>query len=298
MSKVLYIVFLQLIVLSCKGQPDKLIACGSDKVIIISANKTNEDLESRMLWEWSPYDAKSLPEEYKKKYFIKIDECKPTKNGNQIMITASTGGVAIIDKPTKDVVFYSYLANAHSIEELPNDRIAVAGSNHEKGNCVAIFNRHTFGEEPITKSKLFAGHGLVWDKTKQLLFVLGGNELQTYKLIHWESKSPKIELQERWDLPDVGGHDLISYSSDELLITTNNNVWVFNKSNGGFKIFTQLGNQKFIKGLSVSKGENKRIAFVQGEEKWWSHNIYLTNPYLKITQPSINFYKVRWWNYD
>lgn len=299
MSKVFYIVFLLSITFSCNNKPDKIIACGSSKVIIIGVNNLKDTKGSELFWEWTPYDAKTLPKEYKEKYFKKIDECKPAKNGNEIMITASTGGVAIIDKVSKDVVFYSFVANAHSIEELPNNRIAVAGSNHKNGNCVSIFNKNTSGEKPIYKSKLFAGHGLVWDKNRQLLYALGGNELIAYELLDWNSEFPRIKIKKQWDLPDIGGHDLVNYSSEALLITTNNNVWIFDKSLENFEIFKLLGNQKFIKGLSILKGENARIAFVQAEEaKWWSHNINLTNPDKRITKSFMNLYKVRWWNYN
>lgn len=295
---IICIVFLLSIAFSCNTQPDKLIACGSNKVIIVKINNLKDTIEPKLLWEWVLFDAKSLPKEYQENYFNKIDECKPVNNGNEIMITASSGGVAIIDRTTKDVVFYGFVANAHSIEELPDNRIAVAGSNHEKGNCIAIFNKKSFGEKPIYLSELYAGHGLVWDKRKQLLYALGGNVLQAYTLVDWSSKLPKIQFEEQWGLPDIGGHDLVNYNSEALLVTTNNNVWTFNKSLGSFEVFKPLNDQKLIKGISVSESGDRRIVFIRAEEKWWSHNIYLTNPDEKITNPSINLYKVRWWNYD
>ena len=279
--------------LSCTIKNEaNLIACGNNKVVIIQKHNKNEAVNYK--WYWSPSDALSLPKKYKENYFNKIDECKPIKNGSKIMITSSTGGVAIIDKKSKDVDFYTYVANAHSIEELPNNRIAVAGSNNENGNCVAIFNKNVSGGKPIYKSKLFAAHGLVWDKKRQLLYALGGNELQLFKLIDWSSKFPKIKLEKQWSLPDVGGHDLVECNSENLLITTNNHVWLFNKKTEQFHVFKPLENKKNVKGISRKKGTNE-IAFIKAEEKWWSHNIYLKNPNMNITIPSINLYKVRWY---
>ncbi len=283
----------------CKGispLDGSVIACGSDKVILVDVKKRNTN-SPNIIWAWQPSDARSLPLTYKQKYFNKIDECKPIAEGQKIMITSSTGGVAIIDKPSKDVTFFSYVANAHSIEELPHARVAVAGSHHDHGNCIAIFNTNRSGMEPVYKIRLYAAHGLVWDSNRRLLYALGDDTLKAYKLMDWYTERPKLKLYKEWNLKDTGGHDLVRFSSRELLVTTRDNVWIFNKEMEEFNIFKPLGHKKNIKGLSISGPHNPRIAFVQAEEKWWSHHIHLTNPMDTLSIPFMNLYKVRWWNY-
>ncbi|WP_339916915.1 DUF6528 family protein [Yeosuana marina] len=259
--------------------------------MIIDIKKSTKN-NSEVIWEWQPSDSKGLPFIYMQEYFNKIDECKPANSGKEIMITSSTGGVAVIDKESKSVVFYTQIGNPHSIEELPNNIIAVAASNNIEGNCVALYQKNNAERKSFFKDSLFGAHGLFWDKDKQLLYALGQKELRTYLLIDWLTDSPKIQIQKQWNLPDLSGHDLVSHNSNELLITTRNNVWVFDKDKHEFKAFEPIENSKNIKGISLSK--TNRIVYVKAEEKWWSHNIYFTNPDKKLSFPNINLYKVRW----
>ena len=294
MTKRYYTLLLLLCFISCKEKKSKLIACGSDKVIIIDIEDSL--VEAKIIWQWQPADAISLPLVYQENYFKKIDECKPSYDGKNIMITSSTGGIAIINKQSKDVIFYAKIGNPHSIEQLPNDIIAVAASNNKDGNCIAFYNKHNVENSPFLKDSLYGGHGLVWEKNNQLLYALGSNELRAYKLINWLSESRRVQLQEQWALPDTGGHDLVNFNQRDLLITTNNNIWRFNKTLENFEVFQPLEGVKDIKGISIT--ENDKIAYVKAEEKWWSHHIYITNPNNKLSIPDVNLYKVRWWNFE
>ena len=275
---------------------EEIIICGGNSVFIVSIDI--EKNKNNIIWGWQPNDASSLPITYQQNYFSTIDECKPTNEGKEIMITSSKGGVVIIDKKSKDAIFYTYVANAHSIEELPNNIIAVAAANHEEGNSISLFNKNESGGNAIFKDDLFGAHGVVWDKQQQILYALGSTNLRTYKLVIETNTSPFLDKLKELKLPDGGGHDLVASPNDsnELILTTSNNVWKFNKQSSTFSEFTPLANVKSVKGVSVKNNQNneQRIIYIKAEEEWWSHNIYLINPEYKISFPGNNLYKVRW----
>ncbi len=53
--------------------------------------------------------------------------------GNRILITASSDGVALVDRATGRTPFWGLCANAHSADLLPGERIAVACSVRADG---------------------------------------------------------------------------------------------------------------------------------------------------------------------
>src|SRR5262245_11197645 len=102
----------------------QLIVCGGDELYIL-------DLASappRKVWSWRAAGRTELPGKMRDK-FKTIDECKPIEEGRRILITASSDGAAVIDRPTGRAEFWAAVPNAHSIELLPNQRVVVAASH-------------------------------------------------------------------------------------------------------------------------------------------------------------------------
>lgn len=211
------------------------------------------------------------------------------------MITSSTGGVAIIDIKTKDVIFYAKIGNPHSIEELPNNVIAVAASNHDEGSCVALYNKNESNSAPFFKDVYYGAHGLYWDKKKKILFALAEQQFRTYKILADKTQNIKLKKIKEWTLPAIGGHDLVPNpnNNSELIITINSGVWKFDTNSETFSVFEPLEKVENIKGINLLKD---RIIYIKAEEKWWSHHIYLTNPEQTLSFPMINLYKARWFN--
>src|SRR5690606_15890944 len=147
-------------------------------------------------WEWSADKAMDVPIQYRTGYYNNIDECKPSRDGKRLYVTASSGGVAVINIADKKVLFYAYVPQAHSIEELPDDIIAVISSTHEDGNAVDLFNIHQ-NEMSLFREDFSAGHGLAWHINKEALYAFGGRELRVYSLEGSKSDSPSLVLQEK-----------------------------------------------------------------------------------------------------
>src|SRR5690606_38060364 len=121
-------------------------------------------------WEWTPETSNGLPEEFVK-YFQTNDECKPIGE-DQLLITSSGGGVALVDRATKNTLFYAYAPNAHLAAYLPGDRIAVALSTAEQGNALQLLEIDASGQVLYSDS-LYSGHGAVWVAERESLFALG-----------------------------------------------------------------------------------------------------------------------------
>ena len=282
-----------LLLIACENanKSKNLIVCGDNKIIVIDIqSQLNKENNINVIWEWQPEDSKSLPELYKKTYFTQIDECKSIKGANKILVASSHGGAGIIERESKDMSFYTYVGNAHSIELVSDSLVAVVGSFHEKGNRLSLFRSNEIDAKPIYTDSIYGGHGLVWENKNQILYVLGFEDLRVYKLL----LNNQLKLLNNWKIPGKSGHDLIQdpMDSNKLILTESENVWEFDKLNNTFSEFQPLVNKKNVKSVSISFDE--KLAYTQAEESWWTHHINVLNPQRIISVPNIKIYKCRW----
>jgi len=266
-----------------------LIACGDDKAIIINAEKSNEDYVD-IVWRWSAGETLDLPKEYIN-LFTKMDECKPVENGKKLLLSASSSGVILLEKTTKKALFYAKAPNAHSAEYLPGNRIIVALSTAKNGNSIWLYDANK-PNEVLFKDSLYSAHGVIWMPEHKRLYALGYNVLKAYSLKNWKTSTPSLQLENIWNLPDNGGHDISRISKDKLLITTSRKVTEFDIANSSFRPFEPLQNISNVKSANfVAKTEE--LIYTKGEIKWWTHHIYLKNPDKVFSIKDINLYKVR-----
>ncbi len=270
----------------------KIVVCGSNKVYIINLKNStsrNQDIE----WEWSADKATDVPAQYRTNYYKNIDECKPSRDGKRLYITASGGGVAVINIADKKVLFYAYVPQAHSIEELPGNKVAVISSTHDQGNAIDLFSISK-NEMSLFREEFISGHGLVWHLDREILFAWGGRELRAYSLEDVQTDHPSLVLQEKYYQPGTGGHDL-SFMADSsaLILTDTQNVWSFHIENKIFSAYKFLSGYKNVKSVSVNRTDN-RILFMSPEESWWAFHVRILDPYNSIPMPEMKVYKARW----
>jgi hypothetical protein len=275
--------------ISCDKKPNEIIACGDDQVIVIDS-KASVSNDVKILWSWKVSEANDLPAAYQK-LLVPTDECKPVDGNKKILITSSGGGVVLVDRKSKKSLFYAHSPMAHSAEILPNERVVIALSTHKEGNSIEVYDLKA-SEKVVFKDSLYSGHGVVWMKKMESLFALGYNELRRYSLKNWNSDKPELKLEEKWPLPDNGGHDLVSVSDTRLIITTTKNVWVFDIPGKEFSPFELLKQMSNIKSVNYNESTEELI-YTKGEISWWTHNIYCRNPDKTLIIPGINIYKVR-----
>jgi hypothetical protein len=166
----------------------QLIVCGWDELFILDIGKDTHE----KVWSWRAADRPELPVAMRSK-FKTIDECKPVDGGNRILITASSDGVAVIERNTGKVAFYASVVNAHSIELLPAGRLVVAASHRADapGDRLILFDISQPDKE-VFHTDLSWPHGVVWDAQRELLWAISNTELLGYRLAGWETAAPSL----------------------------------------------------------------------------------------------------------
>ncbi len=257
---------------SRRAQADELILCGWDEVFIVDIDPASPPAQApKKIWTWKVADSPRIPAQYKN-MFRSTDECKPVAGGKQILITSSSGGVALIERETKKALFWAYVGNAHSAEMLPGGRIAVAGSGHKDGNCLALFDVKQ-PEKRLYTDELKWGHGAVWDPERQILWASGGDDLRAYTLKDWQTDKPSLKREAVYKFPDVpnaGAHDLIAVpGTNQLFATSHHHVYLFDCDKRTFSKHPKLYEQARVKGAAIHP-RTKRLAYTQGSAKHWS----------------------------
>jgi len=286
-----------LIITGCSNkksnQQHELIICGEQEVSILSFENTT-DTTYKKVWSWTEKDAKELPDSLKQLLFA-TDECKSVNKGEQILITASwRGGVALIDRQSKKMLFYAVLPNAHSAELLPNNRVVVAGSKAIGGNCLNVYNINKSNHVIFTDS-LYSGHGVIWDKKREILWALGYDDLRAYTLENWNSNTPSLKLIDTYKIPGISGHDLQRVpESANLLITENESVWNFDRDKRTFSEFKTLAEIKHVKSVMINSFTNQLVYVYADSGKAHSKYIRFSNPSKEIYFLEKKIYKARW----
>ena len=271
---------------------DELIVCGWDEVFILKVSASAK-VSTNKVWSWRAKDCPNLPENLRDK-FGSTDECKPVENGQKILITSSGGGVALVERASGKALFATFVGNAHSAEMLPRNRVVVAASTHPKGNRLMVFDLAQPAETVCT-ADLYSAHGVVWDDKRQMLWALGNDQLNAYRLANWAGTPPKLHLDSSYPLPDLSGHDLQhAPGSDILVLTTGSHVYVFNRERCAFFPHMTLGNKAGVKCVSIHP-RTHLTAIVQADDRqWWSDTVRWLDFETAFKLPGQRLYKVRW----
>lgn len=273
------------------AEPDpRLICCGGAEVFIISSEK-DKPAQTDRVWRWRAADSPEIPAELHAK-FRTNDECKPV--GEFVLITASSGGVALVRRADKRCVFFTVAKNPHSACLLPGKRVAVASSYG--GDELIVWSLEKSGESaaPLARTKLHGAHGALWDKSRKRLWALGDKELLLIDL-KGDAGAVELAVEKRFDLPTPGGHDL-SFARDPrfLVITTNTRVYRFDAEKAEFGPMPGLAELNHVKSVDEHPTTG-RVVFHQGAGKnWWSDTIRFLDPARTIQLADERLYKVRW----
>ena len=211
-----------------------------------------------------------------------------------ILITSSSGGVALVRRKDKKCLFYTSAKNAHSACLLPKERVAVASSHG--GDELLIFDLGKSGEtvEPLARLRLEGAHGAVWDVARQRLWAHGSKELLLID-VRGQGAATELKVDQRTDLPTSGGHDLFPMKDPRYLsVTTNSRAYRYDTKENRFEPLPDLAEQPGVKSIAQHPTTG-RIVYHQGTEKtWWSDTIRFLQPGGTIRIEGERIYKVRW----
>ncbi len=271
---------------------DQLICCGGDEVFILRI-QVDSTISAKPVWKWKAADSPEIPQAARKT-FASTDDCKPI--GEFILITSSSGGVAIVGRSDKRCHFYTQAKNAHSACLLPDYRVAVASSFG--GDELRIYNlekpKDGAAAKPVTRIPLRGAHGTVWDKKRNRLWALGTDELLLVD-VRGAKADTTLAVEQRIKLPTPGGHEL-SQSRDEpvLFVTTNQHAYRFSKEKHTFTPDPTLADQPKVKSISQHP-KTGELVYHQGTAKtWWSDTIRFVGKRQAVRLPNRRLYKIRW----
>ncbi|MCC6264392.1 MAG: hypothetical protein IT169_12505, partial [Bryobacterales bacterium] len=123
--------------------PARLLVCGGSVVYDAELAGAAESPRWGEIRAWRPGESKGLPASYVEKRFATTDDCKPIDGGTHVLVTASSGGVAIYERASLATKFHAQVANAHSACMLPGGHVVVAASVSAEGNALVLFHRST-----------------------------------------------------------------------------------------------------------------------------------------------------------
>lgn len=151
------------------------IVVASSDISIYEEGDASVNLGGRV-WGWSAANDASIPSSAKKN-FVTYCEAKPAAGGKEILVAASEGGWAIVDREKKKALSWGVCGKeAFSIERIADDVVAVSGRDEKsKSGCVFIINTKKGG-----KSSRFVfdmPRGLYFEEGKSFLWVLDAGAL-------------------------------------------------------------------------------------------------------------------------
>ena len=247
-----------------------------------------------ILWKWNPEGDPNIPADRLKR-FNHIDETKVVNGGKQILVTSSTGGMALVDVATKQSVFTGYPGGStHSADLLPDGTIITASST---GNFLMVFTRKD-GEKTAHKTfKLtFAdAHGVVWDKLLSLVWAVGKEAVICCRY-NFDYENPQLTIVESFPLKPnpYWGHDLILLEKERKLLMTGRNMLEFDTMTGQYKLFMK---RKSVKSISIHPETGEQLVQIP-KENYWNDTVTLLNGDRKWTLPgNAKIYKARWFAY-
>ena len=272
------------------------ILCSNQKtrdVLVMDVDGDWSKPES-ILWKWNPEGDPNIPPE-RLKAFNHMDETKVVNGGKQILVTSSTGGMALLDVETKQSVFAAYPGGSpHSADLLPDGTIVTASS---AGNKLMLFSRRDGDKAPYKTFMLtFAdAHGVVWDKLLGLVWAVGKEAVICCRY-NFDKENPQLTIVESFPLTPnpYWGHDLILLEKDHKLLMTGRTMIEFDTMTGKSRQFLK---RKSVKSISIHPETGEQLVQIP-KENYWNDTVTLLNGDRKWTLPdNAKIYKARWFSY-
>lgn len=265
------------------------LVCGDHQVLLVDYDQSSDTIP-KIVWTWDAHRANDLPEEYRLKKFNTVDDCKSIKNGTKVLVSSSSGAVAIVDRKSSAVDFHAPVPNAHSVELLPGNLLVAAASTADDGNRIMVFDLKDRSKVLYTDG-LYSAHGLVWNDRRKSLFALGYDVLREYKL----APGGHLQLKDHWRIPGIGGHDLQPTPDGKgLFVTEHEGAWRFDFDTHRFAKIAGFPDTKNIK--SVGQNQAGQYIFTVPEQSWWTFHVNFHSPERRFAFPDMKVYKARWFS--
>lgn len=268
---------------------DRLLLCGGPQVREVEIEPHGDSGRFNLVWHWRPEESRGIPSAFLPK-LATVDDCKPSAEGKEILVSSSNGGVAIVSYPQGEALFYAAVPNAHSITALPHNLVVAASSVTKDGNRLILFKRE-HSDHPIFSLLLEGAHGVTWDDRRNVLWALGDKELLRLTL---SNSNQELTVEKRYEIEHAGGHDLVlSKDGRTLFVTTSSKALVFDIETEKFSLYQPLAGLQNVKSITFHP-ETGRMAYTLADPRvWWTYTVRFQNPSATIPLDA-ETYKVRW----
>ncbi len=287
---------------ACSG-PQVMVCEQSEHRLALMSADADWNQPDALIWQWQATDSAAI-ESAHRSWFNHPTDAKPVLGGDFVLTTASGGGVALIRLEDKATVFYAYAGgNPHSAELLPDGAIVTVSSS---GNSLQLW-RLDYRNSPIQKVEVADAHGVCWDPANELLWVIGGEQLHSFRYVGLEG-IPPLQWTASHDLPGKGGHDLQRRAlSDDLVLSTVDGVWLFHPQTLQFLPHPLISNWTDVKSISEAPQsapagsptllmQAKNFASADpSADAWWSDQVLSADHNWRRNWVGSKFYKARWW---
>jgi len=276
-----------------EGNQLNLWICGNKLAQCFDVSKPAEPAE--LLWEWDSAAAADLSAE-QREWFCSMDEIKPVlwQNTPCLLCTASwRGGVVLIRRKDRAVLFAAAISEAHSADLLPDGRLIVAGAKETHRLYLFHIEDGPFPGSARAELELQDAHGVVFDASRGEIWATG-----TDQLVRVACEDRSMRIVHRVTLPEAGAHDLSPHPRDgSLILTTATRAWRFDPRTDAIAPFEPLAAIPKLKSISIHP-RTGLVAFQKGEAgNWWSDTAYILSPdgcLQTCVLPGRRLYKVRW----
>lgn len=254
-----------------------------------------DSLSKGQLWSWKATEA--LPAQ-QAAWFSEIDEAKAVYNRQYVLLTASSGGVALVRVKDKKVMFYTNAKGSpHSAELLPDGNIVVACSSNgtADGDALKLYRIDSLQALVSAETKrynLTFGHNAVWDVKRNVLWATDDQNLYSYSYNGDRANPELVKNADFFALPDKSPHDLFPvYGKEQLYLTTAAGIYLFDMQ---AKTFTPHAyTQANIK--SVSDGPaGFGTLIVKPNNSWWTDRLTNIRGSSIFYVQGYKMYKARW----
>ena len=262
---------------------------------------------AKIVWEWKPSKDANLKAAGLAGKFGNVDECKPSDDGKRILVCASSCGFAVVDVATTNAVAAGCVnlpgkcANLHSICELPDGNLVVAGSQAGGLMVVDIKSKPFSRSSHVTTNDYRGAHGALWDAKRNCLWATGEKPLTRF---FYDPKTKTLKRDKSWNAEKpfsyCCGHDLVwcDKEHNRIASTLGNGIAVLDLKSADKTDMMEISETLpgSVKGLSYDGGERLAVYMDKTAFKgkpWTTINIHVDgNGKSRVyTLPGCGFYK-------
>ena len=262
---------------------------------------------AKIVWEWRPAKDEKLIAAKLSGKFSNPSECKPSDDGKRILVCASNCGFAVVDVATTNAVAAGSVnlpgkcANLHSICELPDGNLVVAGSQ-AGGLMIVDIKSKPFSRSSHETTNAYRGaHGVLWDAKRNCLWATGEKPLTRF---FYDPKTKTLKRDKSWNVEKpfsyLCGHDLVwgDKEHNRIASTLGNGIAVLDLESADKTDMMEISETLpgSVKGLSYAGGERLAVYLDKTAFKgmpWTTINIHVDgNGASRVyTLPGSGFYK-------